>query len=489
MALQKVVQILSPTNAPYINGVNGEKRISAAILENLYQGLVEKNGKGVDDNYVTEGDAENATQVVVHRILPTKMKPREFGSSKNGGEYSQNQHFVQTIDVGIDILQVLDDVILIPRATRDRISVDLLAEKTKEFADRWATIYNGATAAAKILATYLAKSRGEEVNERTINATTIANKEVLSEFIEGNSLLDEGDIEHGIDIFPAKTRIAVFRVSYRATLKAGGILTLGGANEVYTILAGSGLNNQGESRTEEDGYIGTVDGVEVRLLSNESLGHAASFLGFPEKEFKKGGVFAGYIASSYANARGASTREKTKIVDEPNGQGIRLQPYVKFGCVCWYQKGNVFFVSEEWNPYKGLKDILTAASVSSEEVTFKLKGDGSRLHSDLTPAKIGGTSVAGGTATLAALFAADDWGQINHVKAAAYVVTTAAQTPKGISTLSEFLKYYTANSGSTVAFDGTGTVDISGAAAGSFLSVITISSDGTVDVASKVLAA
>ena len=477
MAYETITQILAPTNAPYINGINGESRISAAILKNFYQGLVEKNGKGVDDNFVSAGDAEEATQIVVHRVLPVKMKPREQGASKNGASYSQNQHYVQTEDVGIDILTVLDDVILIPRASSDRINVDLLAEQIQIWSDRFATIYNGATTASKILATYLKKSRtsNNEVNEVVISSTDIANKEVLTRFIEGNSLLDEGDPEHGIDIFPLKTRIAVFRVSYRATLKAGGILTLGGANEVYSILAGSGLNNQGESRTEDDGFIGVIDGIEVRLISNESLGHAANFLGFPEGEFKKGGVFAGYIASSYANARGASTRERTKVVDEPNGQGIRLQPYVKFGAISWYPLGNVFFTSAQWNPYKGLKDILTAASVDLSEVTFKLKGAGSRLYSDLDSSKVTGLSIAGGTATLGAVTAHDDWGVVNHVKAAAYTIGDK------VSTLSAFL----AGSPTAVAFDGTGTIDISGATAGKFINVITISDDGTVTLASS----
>lgn len=486
MALETITQILAPTNAPYINGINGEKRISAAILKNMFQGLVEKNGKGVDDNYVSAGDAEEATQIVVRRVLPIKSDPREFGASKNGASYNSKQSYVQTIEENIDVLQVLDEVILLPRASRDRINVDLLAEQIQIWSDRWATIYNGATTASKILATYLKKSQStnNEVNEVVISSSDVTNHKVLDRFIEGNSLLDEGDAEHGIDVFPQKTRVAVFRVSYRATLKAGGILTLGGANEVYNILAGSGLNNKGEARTEEDGYIGEIDGVEVHLISNESLGHAAKFLGFPETEFKKGGVFAGYVASSYANARGASTRERTKIVDEPNGQGIRLQPYVKFGAVCWYPLGNVFFTTEEYNPFKGLKDLLTAASVSGE-VTFKLKGAGSRLYSDLVPAnsqvksgdvvtsKITGLSITGGTAVVGALFAADDWGVVNHIKAAAYVIGDK------ITTLAAFLKEtYT-----TVAFDGTGSIDISGATAGKVINILTVSDDGTVTLA------
>ena len=474
MALETITQILAPTNAPYINGINGERRISAAILKNFYQGLVEKNGKGVDDNFVSAGDAEEATQIVVHRVLPVKIKPREQGASKNGASYSQNQHYVQTEDVGIDILTVLDDPILIPRASTDRINVDLLAEQIEIFSNRFSTIFNGATTASKILATYAAKANGEQVNEVVISSTDVTDKKVLERFIDGNSLLDEGDPSHGIDIFPLKTRIAVFRVSYRATLKAGGILTLGGANEVYNILASGGLNNQGEARTEDDGFIGVIDGVEVRLISNESLGHAAEFLGLPTNEFKKGGVFAGYIASSYANARGASTRERTKVVDEVNGQGVRLLPYIKFGAISWYALGNVFFTTEDWNPIGDLKALFS--SVASN-ITFKLKGIGSRLNSDLTSAKITALTTTG--FTLGAVAALDDWGVTNHCKGAYYVVGNSQ-----ITTVSAFLKAQkTATYKGSVSVDG-GTISTT-IADKDWVTVLTISDDGTCVLASK----
>ena len=483
MALETITQILAPTNAPYINGINGERRISAAILKNFYQGLVEKGGKGVDDNFVSAGDAEEATQIVVHRVLPVKMRPREQGASKNGASYSQNQHYVQTEDVGIDILQVLDDPILIPRASTDRINVDLLAEQIKIFSDRWATIYNGATTASKILATYSAKASGTEVNEQVISASDISNKLVLDKFIEGNSLLDEGDPAHGIDIFPQDTRIAVFRVSYRATLKAGGILVLGKGDEVYRILAGSGINNEGEARTADDGYVGTIDGVEVRLISNESLGHAAGFLGFPENELKKGGVFCGYIASSYANARGASTRERTKVVDEVNGQGIRLLPYIKFGAVSWYPLGNVFFTSEEWNPIGDLKSIFSSVASS---LTFKLKGAGSRLYSDLSAAKLSSLATTG--FVFAGCTALDDWGVTEHCKGVYYVVT-----PTKLETVSAFLAACKQETTPGTKDYKQGSLTVSGetintastVTANYWVNVLSISDDGSCVLASK----
>ena len=474
MAYELISQVLSPTGAPYINGVAARLKFSAAVLKNVYQGLVEKNDKGINDNWVTASDAEEVAQVIVHRVRPVKINPREQGANKNGASYSQNQHYIQTESVGIEILTIIDDPILIPRARQAKIAVDLLAEQVEIFSGRLATIINGGTTASKILATYLAKAQGKEVNEVQITASDISNKKVLERFIEGNSLLDEGDPDHGIDIFPLKTRVAVFRVSYRATLKAGGILTLGGANEVYNILAGSGLNNQGEARTEDDGFIGVIDGVEVRLISNESLEHAALFLGFTPNEYKKGSVFAGYIASSYANARGVSTAKQTQVVDEVNGQGVRLLPWVCCGFVSWYPLGNVFFTSEEYNPFGDLKTLFSSVAT---DITFKLKGFGSRLVSKLASLTI----TAGTGFTYGAITALDDW-NANHVKAAHYVVSDSE-----IKTVAGFLKAQKAASaveGALSTLTGA-TISQANLTTGKWLNILAIADDGTCTIFSQ----
>ena len=82
MALELISQVLSSTNATYINGVSAERKFATATLKNLYQGLIEKDGRGINDKFVTEDDANTAAQVFVNRILPVKMKPREQGASK-----------------------------------------------------------------------------------------------------------------------------------------------------------------------------------------------------------------------------------------------------------------------------------------------------------------------------------------------------------------------------------------------------------------------
>lgn len=70
MALETISQILSPTNATYVNGVSARRTFSAAVIKNMYQGLVETGGRGIDDKFVSESDAVESAQVFVNRILP-----------------------------------------------------------------------------------------------------------------------------------------------------------------------------------------------------------------------------------------------------------------------------------------------------------------------------------------------------------------------------------------------------------------------------------
>ena len=467
MALEVISQILSPTNATYINGVSAERRFSAAVLKNMYQGLVEKGGKGINDKFVSEDDAQSSAQVFVNRILPVKMQPREQGASKNGASFSANKHYTQTVTVGIELLQVLDDPIIIPRARQDMIKVDLLAEQTKIYSDRLATIINGATFACKVLKSWLA----DNPNLKVISSSDVSNKLVLNRFIEANSLLDEGDEANGIDLFPEDSRIAVFKPSYRATLKTSGVLVLGGANYAYDIAKGDAISHESSARRSEDGYIGDIDGVPCHIISNESLRHADGFLGFAEGELKASACL-GYISSSYANARGVSTSKLTKVVDAIDGQGLILQPYCKFGVESWYPKGNVVLSSAEYNPFAFLK---TAFSSSLSSIAFKLKGVGSRLVPSITITSAGAT---GATFTIKA---EDDWGTGHVVAALTYVGATEAKT------LAEFEAGYGSATYKGVVTITTGaassvaTTDLT-VANNDWINCLAISSDGSVAV-------
>lgn len=471
--LETIQQILAPANAPYINGTYAQKQVSKAILENMFQGLVEKEGKGVSDKFVSEADANESAQIAVNRIIPVEMKPREHGALKNGGAFSDNAHYTQTETVQINVLTYVDDPIILPRVTQDRIKVDLLAQHVKIYSDKLSTIINGMTTASKLLATYSAPSADRNIVE--ISASDISNKLVLQRFIEANDKLDEGDLAHGIDAFPMDSRIAVFKVGYRSVLKGAGVLTLGGANYAYEIARKSGLNNDNSNMTLDNGFWGEIDGVEVHGISNASLLHADGFLGLPAGELKASS-WLGYISSSVANARGVSTVEMVKIVDTRGGQGVEIQPLAKLGAVSWYQKGNAMFVKDSnYSPIDNLKAIFSG-SLSS--IAFALKGAGSRYF------PVGTISAISTTAFTADATALDDF-NTDHIVAGAYVVTTS-----DVTTLEAFNTAYNGVGAEKGLITTLGTSQNFGATqtAGDVLNCLFIADDGSIAIVSKAIA-
>ena len=471
MAIEVIQQILAPDNAPTINGVRAEAKISQALLENMFQGLIETAGRGVNDKYVTEEEANTNAQIFVNRVVPIKMKPREMGSTKNGGSFSNDKHFVQTETVGIDILQVIDDTIYIPRARQDTIKVDLLAKNVDVHGRYLNTVINGATAGAHILSAWQGELDGE-YNAIDITEADITGGKLAQRFMELNSLLDEGDDKHGIDVFPEDGRIAVFKMGFRPILKAGGVLMIGGSNYAQAILKGRSLAEGARDTTSENGYWGDIDGVPCHGISNESLRNASEFMGLPSAELKKSS-FVGYIASDYATARGVSMIESTKIVPAIEGQGIVLQPFTKFGVKSWYPLGNALMYRGNADKVGFLAEMKTIFEKKNAEfngISFKLKGAGSRLFPTfgaVTASKTNGIKV---TAT-----ALDDAGS-NHVKLGHYV-----QTDAPVETVEDFYKACKANgvNDDLTSLNG-GATTASTITVGKFINVLVISDDGSV---------
>lgn len=475
MAIEVIQQILAPDNAPTINGVRAEAKISQALLENMFQGLVETAGRGVNDKYVTEEEANTNAQIFVNRVVPIKMKPREMGSTKNGGSFSNDKHFVQTETVGIDILQVIDDTIYIPRARQDTIKVDLLAKNVDVHGRYLNTVINGATAGAHILSAWQGELDGE-YNAIDITEADITGGKLAQRFMELNSLLDEGDDKHGIDVFPEDGRIAVFKMGFRPILKAGGVLMIGGSNYAQAILKGRSLAEGARDTTSENGYWGDIDGVPCHGISNESLRNASEFMGLPSAELKKSS-FVGYIASDYATARGVSMIASTKIVPAIEGQGIVLQPFTKFGVKSWYPLGNALMYRGNADKVGFLAEMKTIFEKKNAEfngISFKLKGAGSRLFPTfgaVTASKANGIKV---TAT-----ALDDAGS-NHVKLGHYV-----QTDAPVETVEDFYKACKSNgvNDDLTSLNG-GATTASTITAGKFINVLVISDDGSVALTS-----
>ncbi len=406
---------LSNYGAPTINSIAAERILSNTILDNIYQGIIEKDDKGVTQRFT-----ENCSGAEIRftHVKPIFAAARELGATINGGNFPTLVHEGETDSFGLQVLTVLDDPIDIAQVSKDMIPVDLAAAYIKSYTDQVNLNINGMTVAGKYLASFVKEANGGEIN--VTNYTSGTNFGNTLE--DANSLLDEGVEEMGVTTFPQYDRIAVIQTSYRPILRHSGVLIVGGANYAYDTLKSGAIDATSTPRKNEDGFIGWIDGVDVHVAAPAIFTNAASFIGLTKGDLNE---MIGYVSSGFANVRGIAATRGVKVIDSPNGQGTRLQPLTRMGfsVVKGYEKGNSLVMKNGYvNVFEQLKTIFSLDSASQ----FKLKGGASRAK--LTP------TLTTSAATKVTLTCAD----------ATKLAVVGVATGTAINSITEFITAYNA---------------------------------------------
>ncbi len=457
-------QFLSDFKSPTINGMAARRVLANEMLYNLAQGIIEANGKGVTQKFTK--DTEGA-QIRVLRILPLKQKSRELGSALNGGNFNSDKESTQSETVGIDVITVIDSPIDIAQVTQDMIPVDLLDSDMKNFSNLVNRNINAMTIGGK-LGTSLS---AEDANITYFDASIVGDaekKEINRTFLNANDKLNDGDEEHGVDLFPVEDRVCVARSNYITTLKTFGILSIGGSNAAQALIASDGITNGKVTDWIGNGYVGDFDGVPVHIAAKAIYNLAEEYAGVPKGEFKK---IMGYFSSAMANSRGVATGKEVKVIDHPDGQGIRLQPLVRMGFESWYPKGNSIMVDakegEYVNPFTSLKALYS-------EYKFKNKAPGSRVYPIVQVTETGTSA----TATIS--YPTDKYGNtLGFTKRAVYFWSADSK----ITTISAFYAgYQAAKTGNRGEVTSGTAVSVPTTSGTYYLHVLAISDDGSVTV-------
>ena len=325
-----MARLLSDFTSPTINGFTAGLVLANEVLEGIAQGELEGPGRGITEKFTND---TTGAQIRVVRMLPLSQKARELGNSINGGNFAGVVEQPQSTEVGIDVITVIDTPIDIANVTTDMISVDVLAKTKDNLSQLINRNLNGMTVAVKLTSSLPAQNK---------NITFVGADDNLAEkALEASSLLDEGDEDNNVDIFPQEGRVFLLKGSYRAELFKKGILSLGGSNHAQEMLASGAVSPNAKPNKISNGYIGDFDGTPVHTASQMVWSIAEQYAGLPRGEFDN---VIGYFSSDLANARGVAMNERVKVIDSPNGQGIRLQPLVRMGAASWYAKGNSLLV-------------------------------------------------------------------------------------------------------------------------------------------------
>lgn len=354
-------QLLSDFRAPKINGVAAERVLSNELLQNIYQGEIESDGRGVTQTYTAD---VSGAEIRVLRVLPVKQEARELGAQLNGGGFNNLEAGeVATAEVGIRILTVFDRPIDIPQVTSDMIPVDLLGATIKNYSGLITRSKNAMAIAAKIV-----KTLGDGAETTPFVVTS---KDTVKDcFVTASNRLDFGDVAHDIDIFPDDGRIFTIRPEYKKSLQDAAIFSIG---DLAQHMFAKGQVSPGDAPKKTDnGYLGDVYGIPAHMATIATWIAAARFCGLPDRELE---TIVGYCASHIANSVGVAVDSLIKVSEHPYGRGVRLKPLIRLGAESWYAAGNSFITLPDFsNPFTFLKSL-------DEKYTPILRGPASRQFS------------------------------------------------------------------------------------------------------------
>jgi len=370
-AAQLTLTQIAATGADYINSQVAAHVFANTAMKNIYQGEIEKRGRGVTQEYSND---TTGSSITVIRPLPLPIKARELGAAINGGNFSAFDYQPASDAYTLKIITVIDDIVDIPNVSLDMIPVGVAEMYIKNVSDKVTLNVNAIKIAAALYTSLSAHQvNANKANVLVRNGSNPLLKDLSATYVQ----LDKGDRDHGVSMFPQSDRIALIPVdSYAEIISANGVFQIGGANYGYDILRKGTIDAGAEQDKLEDGYVGDMFGIPFHTVSPLVLATACNYLGFPEGEFDND--LLALIKSAHGNLFALASGNSIKTIDSPLGQGIRLQPLYRMGAACVMPKSNSLLVSTAFaNPY-GLKAIFTSG------VEWGYKAPGSRPEVTLT---------------------------------------------------------------------------------------------------------
>lgn len=352
-----------------LNNQQTARLTSKTVYKNLYQDIIHKDGFGITDRFVTP-EQTKASLIDIYVPVPIGGRFRMRGASTNGewanvnnapnGTHQRNH--VLSKRFTIDILKRYDFNIAV---SEDEIEMTGAASLNESFEQICRTQIeqdiavnvNAYTFAAQIFAFFTesfaaayAKGAGaatSDITDKELNAALerysydSTNKTgAIRAFKLSNAKVSKGDSKLYAGYFPADERqgflfdpIFLVDLSETAAMSASDVAT--------RMLAGGGLNAfTNEKKTVADfqkGYVGWLDGMPLYEVSQQVKDATWYYLGL---DASTNATVIGYlndiqamIAPANATIRGLRPTS-FKTVDDPDTQGVIIQPKVNMGVRC-----------------------------------------------------------------------------------------------------------------------------------------------------------
>lgn len=357
--------VLSQFNAPAVDGQALKRVLAPAIMENIVQDIILRDGYGVTEKFSTDTDA---FEIRVIRQAALDLDARKFGATFNGGFFNTLTEIQPTSEeYGIRLDHIIDRNVDIPSNMQDMFPLDVVGATTKRVGQAVARNVNASTLAEqlRVALTYNAAVELEEdyafggnsytfdaaLDTSTLVPHTTGTSDWQTTYLTASALLDNGDERHGVDIYPVDMRVGLWRPEIRAELLKTGQIIIGGSNFAQEMLAAGKVSPSGGPRENMGGYFGDIDATPQHIVSKAIWNLAERYLQLDAGALDK--VY-GMIVSSLGTGRALAFNNTIKTIDSPNGQGMRIQPKYRWGVESWFPKSIVLMVENDFeNPAIG----------------------------------------------------------------------------------------------------------------------------------------
>ena len=335
------------------------RKVSKTVYKNLYQDIIHKDGFGVTDKFVTP-EQTNASIVDIYVPIPINNRFRMRGASTNGlwankdnlpdATTGQRKH-VLSKRFSIDILKRYDSNIAVSEDEIEGTNAANLDEGFEQICKDQieqdiAININGYTFASQFYSYFMdsfsATPTADEVS-KAIEFYTYSSENrtaAIRAFKLSNAKVSRGDSKLYAGYYPAQARQAfLFNTVFLVDLTDTAALT---ASDVATrMLAQGGMNAfTGDQKTVADfekGYVGWLDGMPLYEVMQQVKDATYYYLGLDETTDATTIALleqlSCLIAPANATLRGLKPTS-FKTVDDPDVQGVIIQPKVNMGVRC-----------------------------------------------------------------------------------------------------------------------------------------------------------
>lgn len=335
------------------------RKVSKTVYKNLYQDIIHKDGFGVTDKFVTP-EQTNASIVDIYVPIPINNRFRMRGASTNGlwankdnlpdATTGQRKH-VLSKRFSIDILKRYDSNIAVSEDEIEGTNAANLDEGFEQICKDQieqdiAININGYTFASQLYSYFMdsfsATPTADEVS-KAIEFYTYSSENrtaAIRAFKLSNAKVSRGDSKLYAGYYPAQARQAfLFNTVFLVDLTDTAALT---ASDVATrMLAQGGMNAfTGDQKTVADfekGYVGWLDGMPLYEVMQQVKDATYYYLGLDETTDATTIALleqlSCLIAPANATLRGLKPTS-FKTVDDPDVQGVIIQPKVNMGVRC-----------------------------------------------------------------------------------------------------------------------------------------------------------